>query len=113
MIEMSHEIRNGALILKPKKRIDSSTAKAFEDQAAALVEKGANKVVVDFSELDYISSAGLRVLLTTAKKVKAAGGALTLSGVHDDVKEVLDVSGFASIFGMHDTVEAALASIGG
>ncbi|RAV73994.1 anti-anti-sigma factor, partial [Aerococcus loyolae] len=55
---MSHEIRNGALILKPKKRIDSSTAKAFEDQAAALVEKGANKVVVDFSELDYISSAG-------------------------------------------------------
>ncbi len=112
MIEMSHEIRNGALILRPKKRIDSSTAKAFEDQAIALVDKGSNKVVVDFSELDYISSAGLRVLLTTAKKVKAAGGALTLCGVHDNVKEVLDVSGFASIFGMHGSVNEALASIG-
>lgn len=111
MIEMSHEQRNGALILRPKKRIDSSTAKSFEEQANAQVDAHPGNVVIDFSELDYISSAGLRVVLTTAKRAKAAGGALTLSGVRDNVREVFDVSGFAAIFGMHDTVDAAIASL--
>jgi anti-anti-sigma factor len=111
MIEMTHEQRDGALILRPKKRIDSSTAKSFEEQANALVDSAAGNVIIDFSELDYISSAGLRVVLTTAKRVKAAGGQLTLCGVRDNVREVFDVSGFASIFGMHDNVDAALAAL--
>ncbi len=51
------------------------------------------------------------MVLTTAKRAKTAGGALTLSGVRDNVREVFDVSGFAAIFGMHDTVDAALASL--
>lgn len=111
MIEMTHEHRSGALILRPKKRIDSSTAKSFEEQANALVDAGPGNVIIDFSELDYISSAGLRVVLTTAKRVKAVGGGLTLCGVRDNVREVFDVSGFASIFGMHDSVDAALAAL--
>lgn len=112
MIEMAHEVRNGCLILRPAKRIDSSTAKSFEEQANALLDAGSKKVVIDFSDLDYISSAGLRVVLTTAKRAKAAGGALTLCGVHDNVKEVIEVSGFDSIFGVHDGVDAALAALG-
>lgn len=112
MIEMTHEQRSGALILRPKKRIDSSTAKSFEEKANALVDSaGASNVIIDFSELDYISSAGLRVVLTTAKRVKAAGGALTLCGVRANVREVFDVSGFASIFGMHESVDDALAAL--
>jgi anti-anti-sigma factor len=111
MIEMTHEQRPGALILCPRKRIDSSNAKSFEEKANALVDANPGNVVIDFSELDYISSAGLRVVLTTAKRVKAAGGELTLSGVRDNVREVFDVSGFASIFGMHDTLDAAMASL--
>lgn len=112
MIEMTHEIRDGALILRPTKRIDSSTAKSFEEQASALVEAGPKKVIIDLSGLDYISSAGLRVVLTTAKRVKAEGGGLTLSGVQNNVKDVFEVSGFASIFGMHASVEDALAALG-
>lgn len=112
MIDMTHEQRDGALVLSPKKRIDSSTAKSFEEQANALVDAHPGNVVIDFSELDYISSAGLRVVLTTAKRVKAAGGEMTLSGVRDNVREVFDVSGFASIFGMHDNVDAAIAALG-
>jgi anti-anti-sigma factor len=112
MIDMTHEQRDGALVLGPKKRIDSSTAKSFEEQANALVDAHPGNVVIDFSELDYISSAGLRVVLTTAKRVKAAGGEMTLSGVRDNVREVFDVSGFASIFGMHDSVDAAIAALG-
>ena len=108
MMEMTHELRNGALILRPMKRIDSSTAKSFEEQTNALIAGGAKKVVMDFSGLDYISSAGLRVVLTTAKRARAEGGGLTLCGVQSNVKDVLEVSGFASIFGVHANVDEAL-----
>ena len=50
-------------------------------------------------------------MLTTAKRVKAEGGALTLCGVQSNVKDVFEVSGFASIFGMHASVEEALAAL--
>ena len=76
MTNLNHETVNGALVLKPSRRIDSSSAKAFEDDASALLETGSKKVVIDASDLDYISSAGLRVILTTAKKAKSAGGGL-------------------------------------
>jgi anti-anti-sigma factor len=112
MTEMTHEIRDGALILRPKNRIDSSTAKSFEDQTNALIDAGPKKVVMDLAGLDYISSAGLRVVLTTAKRVKAAGGGLTLCGVRDSVKDVIEVSGFASIFGTHPDVKSAIAALG-
>ncbi len=112
MTNLNHDVIGGALILKPSRRIDSSSAKAFEDDANALVDKGPKKVVIDASDLDYISSAGLRVVLTTAKKAKAGGGGLTIACARTNVKEVLTVSGFDSIFGLHDSVEAAVASLG-
>lgn len=111
MIEMTHAQQGGALILCPKKRIDSSNAKSFDEQATALVDATPGNVVIDFSGLDYISSAGLRVILTTAKHVQAAGHALTLCCARDNVREVMDVSGFASILGMHDTVDAACSAL--
>src|SRR3546814_20668267 len=80
MIEMTHTQQGGALVLCPKKRIDSSNAKSFDEQATALVDATPGNVVIDFSALDYISSAGLRVVLTTAKRVKAAGVELAPCG---------------------------------
>ena len=111
-MDMKHEIRGDALILKPARRIDSSTAKAFEEQAGALIDGGPKKVVIDFSGLDYISSAGLRVVLTAAKKVKASGGGLTLCGLQGNIKEVIEVSGFASILGAHVGVDEAITALG-
>ena len=111
MTNLNHEIIGSALILKPSRRIDSSSAKGFEDDANALVEAGPKLVVVDASDLDYISSAGLRVILTTAKKAKSAGGGLTIACAKNNVKEVLAVSGFDNIFGLHDSVAQAISSL--
>lgn len=111
MPNLDHEILDGVLVLKPSRRIDSANAKAFEEDANALVDKGPIRVVIDAANLDYISSAGLRVVLTTAKKAKAAGGRLTIARGRDTVREVLQVSGFDAIFGLHDSVEAAIAAL--
>lgn len=112
LTNLNHDVIGGCLVLKPSRRIDSANARAFEEDAYLLVDKGPVKVVIDSTDLDYISSAGLRVILTTAKKAKAAGGGLTIACAKVNVKEVLMVSGFDTIFGMHENVEAAIAALG-
>lgn len=63
------------IVAPPGGRLDSATAKTFEDDLLARVSAGSCALVVDFARLDYISSAGLRVILMAAKRVKAAQAA--------------------------------------
>ncbi len=77
--------------------LDSASSPEAQQALDAILAGGARKLAVDFSRLDYISSAGLRVLLGAAKKVGAAGGALRLFGLNETVREVFDVSGFSTI----------------
>lgn len=111
-MELTHEVFNGLLVVRPGSRVDSSNAAAFEARCAALIAEGPPNVVVDFSGTDYISSAGLRVLLVAAKSVKSRGGALTLCGLRGSVREVIEVSGFDTLLGVHDGVSDAAAALG-
>lgn len=109
MLELHHQVSNGVLVLKPHKRIDQLTAFSFEEQSGALLTHGHNKVVVDCSGLEYLSSAGLRALLILAKKTKSAGGSLVFCSVGGTVKEVLEVSGFGSLLGIYPGPDEACA----
>jgi anti-sigma B factor antagonist len=112
-MDVTHEVSNGLLIIRPQSRVDSSTASAFEALCASLIDEGPARVVIDFSEVDYISSAGLRALLVAAKKAKSLGGALTLCGLSGGVREVMAVSGFDTILGAHPSVSEARTALGG
>jgi len=92
--------------------MDAVTAPEFEKVIKQLIEEGNKGFVVDFKGLDYISSAGLRALLATAKLLKGKGGQIRFANITGTVKEVFDISGFGSIFQMHDSVAAAVAEIG-
>ncbi|MDD2736858.1 MAG: STAS domain-containing protein [Desulfuromonadaceae bacterium] len=92
-------------------RLDAVTAPEYEKRLNDLIAGEETGFVVDFEGLDYISSAGLRVLLATAKKLKVKGGQVRFANVRGTVKEVFDISGFGSIFQMDDSVAAALAKI--
>lgn len=92
-------------------RLDAVTAPEYEKQVHELIDGGAVRFVVDFEALDYISSAGLRGLLVTAKLLKAKGGKVRFANVKGTVKEVFDISGFGSIFQMDESVAAALAAL--
>lgn len=97
-------------ILVPVARVDSSTAKAFEARVLAVVNSGAPKVVIDFSQLDYISSAGLRVVLVGAKMTRAPRK-FALCGMKPHIREVFDVSGFAKILQIHPDRDAVIAAL--
>ncbi len=73
-----------------------------------LIEAGENRFLVNFEKLDYISSAGLRVLLTAAKQLKGTDGELRICSLNEVVREVFDISGFTTIFKVFGSESEAL-----
>ena len=92
-------------------RLDSTTSTALEQHLAALVARGARRVVVDFSGVEYISSAGLRVLLVLAKKLRDTHGTLALCGMGDAVREVFSLAGFLRLFTVEEARAAAVTRV--
>lgn len=92
-------------------RLDAVTAPDYENRLNELIAGAETGFVVDFEQLEYISSAGLRALLATAKRLKTKGGQIRFANVKGAVKEVFDISGFGSIFQMDDSVAASLAKL--
>ena len=107
-MEIQEETIGDATILVPLSRVDSATAKAFEARVIAAVGTGVSRIVIDFSRLDYISSAGLRVVLVGAKMTRAPRK-FALCGMKPQIREVFDVSGFSKILAIHPDRGAALA----
>lgn len=77
-------------------RLDTITASALEKDVTPLLTPQAN-VVFDCSELAYISSSGLRIVLMTHKKLSSIGGTLTMENVGPEIKSIFDMTGFSSI----------------
>jgi len=104
-------------------KLDSTTAKTFEEKILTRIDSGDRRFIIDVAELEYISSAGLRVFALAGKRLNGANGKLVLCGfkktipyytlnrIPDPVREVFDTSGFSSIFptyGSHDDATEAL-----
>lgn len=113
MFEMETVKTGSATVISPAGRIDSTTAKAFEESVLGLLDAESHSVVVDLSKVEYLSSLGLRVFLTAGKKAKGLGGALTMCCARPSVREVFEISGFAGLFGMHASIDDACAALEG
>ncbi|CAM3834874.1 STAS domain-containing protein [Bordetella tumulicola] len=87
----------GAVVVSAEGQMNSGNASAIEIDLLAQVDKGERRVVLDLSLLSYISSAGLRVVLLLAKRLKQVDGKLVLCGLQPKVLEVFEISGFLGI----------------
>ena len=110
-MEIHTQKEANATVVKITGRLDAVTAPEYEKTVNELIAEGEIAFVVDYDGLEYISSAGLRGLLVTAKQLKGKGGEVRCANVKGTVKEVFDISGFGTIFQMDDSVAAALANI--
>jgi len=97
-----------ALIAKIGGRLDTVTAPDFEQESRKWIEQGETFIVLDFSALEYISSAGLRCILTLAKALKPVRGTVHFCALQEMVREVFTISGFSSMFTLHESLEEAL-----
>lgn len=101
-----------ALIFTAEGRLDGDTAGEAQRVIFDLLGQGENRIVLDLARLDYISSAGLRVVLLAAKRLKQSGGALALCNLRGEIRQVFEISGFATILTICADRGEALARLG-
>lgn len=109
-MDIARENDGGVVIFRLSGRFDSAAAGPAEADFAAVVT-GTPRLAIDLSGVDYISSAGLRVILVTARKVQQASGKLALFGLNPAVRQVFTVSGFDTIISIQPDAAAALAQV--
>lgn len=110
-MDITTRTQQGVTVVAVRGKLDSLTSPAAQQAIDAVLAGGGRKIVVDFTALDYISSAGLRVLLGAAKRLSGAGSALRLFGLNDSVREVFQISGFSTILSVYPTEADALAGL--
>lgn len=99
---------DGAVVIAVEGQINSANAPALETDLLSRIDQGERRVVLDLGLLSYISSAGLRVVLMMAKRLRQTDGKLVLCGLQSRVREVFDISGFLAILTVVETREDAL-----
>ena len=109
-MELSTVSHGHAIVLAVTGRLDVVRLPPFEARLFDLIAEGHRRIIVDLGGLDYISSAGLRVLHVAAKRLKPEGGRLLLAAPRDLVRQVLEISGFSEMLETYATIEEAVAS---
>ncbi|OGU34098.1 MAG: hypothetical protein A2068_09040 [Ignavibacteria bacterium GWB2_35_6b] len=108
-MQFSEERTGKFYVLNVSGRLDASTSSSFEEKLTSIIDSGEKNILINFKELDYISSMGLRVLLQAAKKVKVSQGSISLCEMKDNILEVFDIAGFTQVFQIYKTYNDAVA----
>ena len=89
-------------------KMDTNTTPIAEAEITTLLDGGASQLLINFEQLSYISSSGLRLLLATAKRLKGSGGGLKVCSLNEMATEVFEISGFSSILNVYPSEQEAL-----
>jgi anti-sigma B factor antagonist len=110
-MDISEEKNPHTHTFKLRGRLDSNTSLAFDQRLFEAISNGARNVIIDFKELDYISSAGLRVILKVTKALKREEGKILLCAMQDYVKEVFEIAGFDAFLPILPTLDDARRTV--
>jgi anti-sigma B factor antagonist len=107
-MDISEDRKADAVILSVSGKLDATTAKTFEDRILGVINGGTQRLVVDLSQLDYISSSGLRVFILAAKRLQTVDGKIVLCSMKDHVRQVFDLAGFSSMLSIYASRDEAI-----
>ncbi len=111
-LNVATDEQGGKVILRLDGRLDAATVPKLEEMLNQHVADKHHKIMLDFRKVDYLSSAAMRLLLHTTKKLKNIGGKLTMAEVHEDVMEIIKMAGFDAILSIHEKEKEALEALG-
>ena len=100
---------NDVKVVQIEGELDTGSSPNAQNQLDQLRGQGVKKILLDLTNLDFISSAGLRVLLATAQELKEDSGDLRVCSLNREVKEVFDISGFSTLLMVFDNEAKALS----
>ena len=104
-------VQDGVTVMKVTGRMDAATVGTFTDECQKQLKSGAGRYIVDLAGLEYISSAGLRGILTMGKACKVAKATLAFCSMQAMVADMFKLSGFTSILTVYSTLDDALAGM--
>jgi anti-sigma B factor antagonist/stage II sporulation protein AA (anti-sigma F factor antagonist) len=108
VIEITEDKKGDILILRMKGRLDAVSAPSAERKVFEYINEGHTKLILDFSHVAYLSSAGMRMLLSTTKRLKSLAGKLVVCNIISNVMDVLKMSGFDHVLDLAKSEEEAL-----
>lgn len=113
MMEVTSERRGTAVIVKTEGRVDGSNASDFQDAMEGAIGADDGSVILNLAQLDYISSAGLRIILLSAKNLRQRDVKFAICSLSPSVHELFIISGFDQIIAIHSSTDTALAALEG
>jgi anti-anti-sigma factor len=112
-MEIKEEKRGNVKIIGLRGKLDANTSPSVEEQLQAVMDQGEKRLVLDLSELTYISSLGLRVFIVVAKEMQKVNGKLALARLNERIYEIFKIAGFTRIFSIYPTCEEAVTYCAG
>lgn len=109
-VQISEKQQGEVLVVSLEGRLDAATSPVVERKLSEKIEGGVTKLVLNFAGVDYLSSAGMRLLLTVSKKLVSLKGKLAVSNISDEVMEVIKMAGFDRVLDIHATEADAVGS---
>ena len=122
-MEITEHRTSDIVTLSLSGKLDATNAKAFEDKILAAIESGDRRFIIDVGQLEYVSSAGLRVFAVASKRLNGVNGKIVLCGFQktvpyntlnrrtDPVREVFDIAGFSSLFATYGSQDEAIKDL--
>lgn len=107
-MEITESTQPSATVLALAGRLDGLSSPSLDQRVDAALASGVRALVFDLGKLDYVSSAGLRVFLSAAKKFKNAGGRATFAALPAPIREVFELSGFLTVLDVRPDVASSL-----
>jgi anti-anti-sigma factor len=109
-MDLKEEQVGDVAVLQVKGRLDTTTSPVLGERLTAILDAANARVLVDFSQLEYISSAGFRVLLLAAKRAEQTMSKLVLCGVSGKVRQLFDLGGFLDLFAITATRDEGITA---
>ena len=107
-MEIIEDILDGIMLYRLEGRLDANSSEGLEEKLFQAISGGTNRIIVDFENLDYLSSSGLRVIFKANRDLTRKGGRLILCSMQKFVRDIFKVTGFDSFVQIVDTLDDAL-----
>jgi anti-sigma B factor antagonist len=109
MVKIAEKKEGNVTVILPDGKIDSTSSPEVEKKINELIDRGEKYLVINLAGTDYISSSGLRVMLSSLKRLRKIQGDLKVSCTRPLVRNVFDMAGFTQIFEFYDREDEALS----
>jgi anti-sigma B factor antagonist/stage II sporulation protein AA (anti-sigma F factor antagonist) len=107
-MDVQIEQKGDIVVLRVEGRLDAASSPQLEDKLNSIIAAGYFKILLNLTNVDYLSSAGMRLLLSISKKLKHLEGKIVACGLNNEVLEVIKMAGFQQVLQLYPNEEDAL-----